>query len=102
MSHTPGPWMVAYGSVYTANTKEVRIANMDRSEPSTSPVERDANAQLIAAAPIMLEALEETEATMSNWYVVIAERFGILSKEVDEFYAMKDKIRAAIAKARGE
>lgn len=58
--HTPGPWVFAYGSVYRSDTlhdeSSIRIALMDRNEPHTVPVERDANARLIAAAPELLEA----------------------------------------------
>ena len=61
--HTPGPWVVAYGSVYRdlpgiCENGGIRIAQMDRSEPHTAPTERDANARLIAAAPELLAALE--------------------------------------------
>lgn len=64
---TPGPWEVDSGMVQTVAEHECRtpgcgvhipIAWMDR-EPDngTLPVERDANAHLIAAAPELVEAL---------------------------------------------
>jgi hypothetical protein len=43
---TRGPWRCEGGCVYAG---EVRIAIMDREEPGTRPVERDANARLIAS-----------------------------------------------------
>lgn len=51
-AHTPGRWEVRNGSVYT--TTGTPIAHMDRRTFDTSPVERDANARLIAAAPDLL------------------------------------------------
>lgn len=58
--HTKGPWKVKNGAVYTE--KEAPIAKMVRDDSALEagiyPVERDANARLIAAAPEMLEALE--------------------------------------------
>ena len=79
--HTPGPWIVESGAVYTAD--HIPIAAMDR-EPGngTQPVERDANARLIAAAPKLLEALEAIVAkptlaqTSSVAQDVIAEAKG--------------------------
>ncbi len=59
---TPGPWMLVNGAVYKQRGDHkmlVTIAHMDRAEHHTKPVERDANARLIAAAPDLLEALQE-------------------------------------------
>jgi len=64
--YTPGPWEVCSGMVQTVAEHKCKIpgcgvhipiAYMDR-EPGngTLPVERDANARLIAAAPELLEA----------------------------------------------
>lgn len=64
---TPGPWEVDSGMVQTvrelpSSGLHIPIAYMDR-EPSngTMPVERDANARLIAAAPDLLEALRSLQ-----------------------------------------
>lgn len=60
--HTPGPWDCIGGAVY-ANDGQTPIAYMDRvSGNGTSPVERDQNAHLIAAAPELLEALQNLVA----------------------------------------
>lgn len=62
--HTPGPWKVITGAVYRQSPTRfdgfpIPIAHMDREIGNgTAPVERDANARLIAAAPQLLEALE--------------------------------------------
>lgn len=56
--HTPGPWQVNSGMVETA--KGVPIARMDRTPGNgTQPVERDANAYLIAAVPTLLAAAKD-------------------------------------------
>src|SRR5574343_152984 len=62
---TPGPWHVSCGSVYGPEGQP--IADMDR-EPGngTYPTERDRNAQLIAAAPAMRDALRWMRACEDN------------------------------------
>ena len=54
MKHTPGPWTCHSGMIWH---NETPIARMDRDTPDTRPTERDANAQLIAAAVILGLAL---------------------------------------------
>jgi hypothetical protein len=85
MSHTPGPWH-AEGSVVTNDQDEIVstcfigfCARKDRDEDH-------ATARLIAAAPDMLEALEEIMKTIAGCQT--------------EFYYQL--ARAAIAKAKGE
>jgi hypothetical protein len=86
MSHTPGPWVVADSiNAATVHCKvtEVIVADcrnlaLDRGVPA-------ANARLIAAAPDLLEALEE----VLGWET-------LCPLEVYE------QARAAIRKARGE
>lgn len=90
--HTPGPWAVKSGSVWTKHscyedaTQFARIAYMDRDCPHTRPTERDANARLIAAAPELLEALEKI-ATWPDGFT---------------FIDAIELASAAIAKAKGE
>jgi len=68
-THTPGPWTCHSGMVWKdgpnvfpkgSGEDGIPIAMMCR-EPNngTLPVERDANASLIAAAPELLEALND-------------------------------------------
>ena len=75
MNHTPGPWQVVGSNVYGNNLRALLPMNA-------------ADARLIAAAPEMLEALELADAMLSgaNMNASVVER----------------KVRAAIAKARGE
>lgn len=62
---TPGPWEVDSGMVQTGREilstgLHIPICHMDREyNNGTLPVERDANARLIAAAPDLLEALRD-------------------------------------------
>lgn len=98
--HTPGPWRVSTGSVYVDDGEEwptIPIAHMDREIGNgTKPVERDANARLIASAPSLLSALEE-----------IARREGAYNRDPrihaeNTIDNMERIARTAIAAAKGE
>jgi len=93
MTHTPGPWKVlGEDVVLECNEKEVVawVGDIDGQMIN--------NANLIAAAPEMLEALEEVVALTENLQVcpfcscVLDHRPDCLSHEIE----------AAIKKARGE
>ena len=85
--HTPGPWEVDSGMVQTCD--ETPIAHMDRTIGNgTMPVERDANARLIAAAPDLLLVLETIEASTDGLV-------NPLAREINR------SARKAIAKAEG-
>ena len=72
--HTPGPWTVDYVqgipekvSFWRIASKEnICIAEIDQSLDSTSKEERTANAQLIATAPELLEALQQMQAAVEE------------------------------------
>lgn len=99
--HTPGPWTVDSGSVWTQRpayedgTQYARVAYMDRDCEYTRPTERDANARLIAAAPELLEALQRI------LYAATAPA-GAANGEAAMCEHLKEAARAAIAKATGE
>ncbi len=92
--HTKGPWTCHSGSVYVdgpdvypkGDNDGIPIAHMDR-EPGngTEPVERDANAALIAAAPDLLEACKGARQALSG--------------RIDAGDPLSLMINAAIAKA---
>ncbi len=70
---TPGPWIYAYGAVYQGpdidsltNESANRLMLADRSNPLTTPCERDANARLCAAAPDLLRCLTHLEAELQR------------------------------------
>ena len=86
--HTPGPWMVSpYNNVTSRNGTIAKTEQM----PGNNDRERDANANLIAAAPDLLEALEAAVA-----------RVQIANEEGDNILSawLPDAI-SAIAKAKG-
>ena len=108
MTHTPGPWSVAenlFGNtasyeVYSnAETKSgkggyTRICQI-------TPRDQKSNAALIAAAPYMLEALEEVVAITENLQVCpfCGAVKGVQSHRPD---CLSHEINATIRKARGE
>lgn len=85
MSHTPGPWH-AEGSVVTNDQDEIISTCVIGFCARKDHDEDHATARLIAAAPDMLEALEEIMKTIAGCQT--------------EFYYQL--ARAAIAKAKGE
>lgn len=88
--HTPGPWEVISGSVWSQFAGQ--IAKMDRDNPKTMPTERDANACLIAAAPEMLKHLLDCVEWM--------ELHG--QKDIWPENLVLKSARTAIAKAEGK
>jgi len=97
--HTPGPWLQVIGRafVFAFNSKRYNRFSVhvepghDDDEQRTSVAELEANARLIAAAPDMLEALEEALFTASPARL-----------EHPTMFAAWEKMSAAIAKAKGE
>ena len=92
-NHTPGPWeMRRDGFVYSVATGE-RVCSPHSTLPDSRKVSEQLkdlkrNARLIAAAPVMLEALKE-----------LMEYAGIIEERCDA--VATNKARAAIAKAEG-
>jgi hypothetical protein len=117
--HTPGPWVWAedHPTNACANVRaktekgwDEDIATLYGSEDVPKPSEpgepwgdhpiRRANARLIAAAPDLLEALNDALAVMT------ADTVGTIHMDDPDWYrqlwAAVDKARAAIAKAEGQ
>ena len=96
MTHTPGPWKVlGEDVVLECNEKEVVawVGDIDGQMIN--------NANLIASAPDMLEALEEVVALTENLPVCpfCGAVKGVQSHRPD---CLSHEINAAIKKARGE
>ena len=95
-TYTPGPWVFTYGAVYQCSDMDddegICIAKADGNSPHTLPTERDANCRLIAAAPELLEALEDCYA-----FIVNGEEGGSEPRQ-----DVINQAKAAIAKAKGE
>lgn len=92
-AHTPGPW-VAVGcqvEVLSDSIPDICNANPETfGQHGRSDNERCANARLIAAAPDMLQVLQELEESSEYW----SEYFVPLG--------IVERINAAIKKATGE
>ena len=85
--HTPGPWRIESGPYYRAIRVDFEvIADMRQIGRSFN----ESNARLIAAAPDLLDALENV---IESWGL------GLLPHEDSEAL---DQARAAITKAKGE
>ena len=101
--HTPGPWAVGCPdgkTHYIMVGGHTEIANLPHCRAESSYAiedgfERRANADLIAAAPDLLAALEDSEFLLRK----AAQVSGPIQ---DSFRRSAEDARAAIAKARGE
>ena len=99
--HTPGPWTKvdhnwSQTSIVTRNRTICRLDITDEATEETEQAlagEAEANANLIAAAPQMLEALEELEPFL-QWLVIEQ------GDKVDKL--LENKILPAIKAAKGE
>ena len=89
--HTNGPWHVgqSYGSIIYIEPSVACVTGHKYSQ-----AEIDANARLIAAAPDLLEALENLHANIAE-YARINNLGGFDNQDMQQ-------ARAAIAKAKGE
>jgi len=96
--HTPGPWIAHYcpedGGEYSIHASNgIHVALSIGGTKSEA-----ANARLIAAAPELLEALQEAENALAD-YIPTIERTGA---SLNYGHSVLKKARAAIAKATGE
>lgn len=110
--HTPGPWFVStptYRTLYV----EARVRNGMLQEvavcgPTAYPAQQAANARLIAAAPELLEALEELCACPQGVDEATVPKAGVEANPTQVVMNMSvglvrlRKAQAAIAKATGE
>jgi hypothetical protein len=109
-THTPGPWKIAYsdgsGPEYiTASNQSIATLRWGCSCCKDTPdsfddmsEEEQANAQLIAAAPELLEALEIVAASLDEAISLTDEGKAFNQRWQREY----SQARAAIAKAKGE
>ena len=84
--HTPGPWKVAGNSIVTENDTHCIAVIEDDGGYEAPHDQRDANAQLISAAPELLEACE----------------WSLGSIDAERFPNSHAGLIKAIAKAKGE
>ena len=97
-THTPGPWRIdsktCFGDYTIAAGDSVKTCEF------IAKTQNEANAQLIAAAPELLEALREIESKLN---ALLCER--VLDSTLPEFYEVRNarnSARAAISKAEGQ
>jgi len=96
MKHTPGPWMQAASNrhriIGNFSGYSAEVCTVQRGQPGAqlSPEMGKANAILIAAAPLLLEALEA------------ARRWGLAYANDEKKAALLQQIQAAIDAAKGE
>lgn len=113
--HTPGPWYVdqderpgmQWNRHIHSQTADYAVCFMAHSD-GKDPARDEANANLIAAAPNLLEALRDllavnTEAAgLSMSVIASSEEFAHFMRECErKCGAAETKARAAIAKAEG-
>ena len=101
--HTPGPWRVDIDRAIVADSQargiwRTVVADLGLPTSPNGAQEREANAHLIAAAPDLLEALEELVVTADNMRAWIERQ----AAATPEDHAAIARARAAIAKAKGE
>lgn len=95
MAHTPGPWRKAnYGWAIVAGENDSYYGGhwiAEVSEPKNIPV--------ITAAPDLLAACEEILSLLPGAVYIVEDNYSDLASQIEQ---AKEKIEAAIAKAKGE
>ena len=110
MTHTPGPWQ---GGLQISSSKGSNIiAHIQTRTKKLSGYsnangvyhyEALANAQLIAAAPDLLEALKESLVILEASYLDWAETpYESQNSNGDVIFEVKERVKEVIAKAIGE
>jgi len=99
MTHTPAPWKVieTWRFDHAGNQRDALvIVNDDSNADVLSGTNAEANAHLIAAAPVMLKGLRRAEQTVRN----LASELEGDAKQIAENEAAN--LRDDIAKAEGD
>lgn len=108
--HTPGPWFIkpTPSGTFGRGWKEISPSVVTCAEYHSSRdgvvcgvQMSDANAHLISAAPDMLEALLLAESAMNHMGDALNGMDAVIDEDQEHFQAF-EKVRAAIAKAKGE
>lgn len=94
-SHTPGPWVSRNNMVFGG--KKCICSNVNAASPTPQNIAEDvamsiANARLIAAAPELLDALEDAVNRLTSSLILLKCDDDFIKKETA-------KARAAISKA---
>ncbi|EMU8998621.1 hypothetical protein AAA733_001667 [Providencia rettgeri] len=109
--HTPAPWLTDRNNTHTGQIATVHgcennswVEIWSTNWPESESVQ-EANANLIAAAPELLEALQSIQQSLAK-YIEVANNIGV-EATADGFYLghaidVEEKARQAIAKALGQ
>ena len=96
--HTPGPWHVHGSHIYVARGPIIAVVSNPGSRASDYPLE--ANRNLMAAAPELLEALERAARNIDAMAKALqSEQLFAAGKRAAGW---AEEAKQAIAKARGE
>ena len=102
MRHTPGPWRVSSKSKYLVRTDDFRVCQVFKSNSNPSLNEAAmADAQLISAAPELLQALKCALADLEG-SLQAHEQGDCHSHDWKAHQLSIEESRAAIAKATGD
>lgn len=94
--HTPGPWHLAKETTRGQFVRDYRIRDKaDGLIATLGPVDQDANAALIAAAPDLLAALEALDFCLDSTTPEMQRAMALIRPA-------REQAKAAIAKARGQ
>ena len=107
--HTPGPWIVRYAKNITAigTTKGEMQLSLHGVYDGLKPLSVDvhewqANANLIAAAPAMYEALKDSLVLLEASYHDMHDKFGAHDLGTLTVFDCVEKVKATLAQAEGK
>jgi hypothetical protein len=116
-THTPGPWFVSHVRGFGSKDRCTHVTARDHNSKDIAgdcPIAichegashwdtkfpHQANARLIAAAPDLLDAAEAALDDMDEW-LAISDSLTRAGFNMDDMQERADKLRAAIARAKG-
>lgn len=111
-THTPGPWVVSIGPpehvrispiktrIIPADGRDMIITTAEYGVYGPrNPMEAEANANLIAAAPAMYEALKDSLVLLEASYHDMHDKFGAHDLGTLTVFDCVEKVKAALAQA---
>lgn len=113
MSHTPAPWIAKRGTedeaerwcVYTDGPLNYHIATIENGAPGDTLETEGGNAHLIAAAPVLLLALQTAIETIRAWHNLNAGSIPSQQEYIWKLYQVSPEmkmINAALAAAEAK
>lgn len=98
LNHTKGSWDLTTGITdYTISGVSVQVAIVNK-DTAINPEEARANAKLIAAAPDMLEVLQESLVQLERFAKILPDsaKFDMMAQSLDNHF---EAVRSVIDKA---